>query len=68
MTEPMEAMRRCPVCDVETVPAHLGGLRLGVRKLGSRRATAAEPRVCPKCGRVEFFLVSTDKFREPNED
>jgi len=61
-----ESAPRCPVCKVETLPAHLGGLRIQLAKLGSRRRTAAEPRVCPQCGRVEFFVVTTLPFREPD--
>lgn len=56
------SLQRCVSCGAETVPAHLGGLRVKVRPLGSRRGTVAEPRVCPKCGRVDFICANPDVF------
>ena len=55
---------KCATCSIELKPAHLGGLRLMVGPLGSTRRNAAEPRVCPRCGRVEFFAVNPAQFRE----
>jgi predicted RNA-binding Zn-ribbon protein involved in translation (DUF1610 family) len=55
---------RCAACGVELVPAHTGGARLLVGPLGVTRRTAAEPHVCPRCGRVDYFVVDLAPFRE----
>ena len=59
---------RCSACDVQLVPAHMGGSRLMIGPVGGKRRNAAEPRVCPRCGRVEFFSVEPALFRELADD
>ena len=61
------SLYRCVACGTETVPAHLGGVRLKVRPLGSSKGTVAEPRVCPSFGRVELICPNPSVFREGDE-
>ena len=58
----------CSTCGIELAPAHMGGHRFMVGPVGSDRRNAAEPRVCPRCGRVEFFSVEPALFREGKKD
>jgi ribosomal protein S27AE len=58
----------CPGCDIETVAAELTLLPLRLRPAGPAGSrfrlfgVPAEIRVCPRCGRIEFFATDLEKF------